>query len=83
MPGIAADTSPQNSTPTASEERLAVERALEELAALSPRTARILELHYFRHLPLCSIAIVLNLSPSIVAQALRFAKAWLLTRLKR
>jgi len=82
MPGSAADTTPPNPSPTPSEQRLAVERALDELNILSPQTARILDLHYSKHLSLRSIAAVLKLSPAAVERELRFAKAWLRTRLK-
>jgi len=83
MPGSAADTTPPNPSPTPSEQRLAVERALDELNTLSPRTARILDLHYCKHLSLRRIAVALNLPPAVVVRELRFAKAWLRARLKR
>ena len=73
MPGIANPL-------TESEARLVIERALEELAIQSPRAARLLELRYFRRLPLRRIAIVLDLPLSRVEHELRFAKAWVRSR---
>lgn len=55
--------------------------ALRRLEAVDARKAQILELHYFGGLTHAEIAEVMALSASTVDADLRFAKAWLRSRL--
>jgi RNA polymerase sigma-70 factor (ECF subfamily) len=56
---------------------LALEDALEKLAALHPRQARVVELRYFGGLSLEETAIVIGVAESTVAADWAVAKAWL------
>jgi RNA polymerase sigma factor (TIGR02999 family) len=59
----------------------AVDRALQELAELSARTAQVVELRFFGSLTLEEIAGVLGISLSSAEREWRFARAWLMDRL--
>jgi RNA polymerase sigma factor (TIGR02999 family) len=61
---------------------LALDDALERLAALEPRKARVVELHYFAGLTQAEIAEAIGISTPTVERDLRFAKAWLRTELQ-
>ena len=56
---------------------LALDRALEKLAALDATQAKVVELRYFGGLTLDETADVLGASASTVGRAFRLAKAWL------
>ena len=56
---------------------LALDRALERLAALSARQARVVELRFFSGLPVEAVAELLDLSARTVEREWRFARAWL------
>jgi len=56
---------------------LALDEALERLAALDPAQARVVELRYFGGLSLEDTAEALDVSPSTVARAWRLARVWL------
>lgn len=56
---------------------LALDSALNELAALDERQARIVELRYFGDLTIEETAEVLNISPATVKRDWNMAKAWL------
>jgi RNA polymerase sigma factor (TIGR02999 family) len=56
---------------------LALDEALERLAAVDPRKARAMELKYFGGLQMAEIAVVLNLSIKTVEKDVRLAGAWL------
>jgi RNA polymerase sigma-70 factor, ECF subfamily len=56
---------------------LALDRALEKLAALDATQAKVVELRYFGGLTLDETADVLGTSASTVVRAFRLAKAWL------
>ena len=56
---------------------IALDRALEKLAALDATQAKVVELRYFGGLTLDETADVLGSSPSTVGRAFRLAKAWL------
>jgi RNA polymerase sigma factor (TIGR02999 family) len=56
---------------------LDVEAALERLAALDPRGARIVELRFFGGLTVEEIAVVVEVSTATVNRELRAARAWL------
>ncbi|MGH7149523.1 MAG: sigma-70 family RNA polymerase sigma factor [Planctomycetota bacterium] len=55
----------------------ALDRALEKLAALSERPARVVELRFFSGLPVETVAEVLGVSARTVEREWRFARAWL------
>ena len=63
-------------------ELVALDEALDELAAFDERKARIIELHYFGGLTQDQIAAVCSLHINTVARDLRLAAAWLRTRLR-
>lgn len=65
----------------ASSEVLALDRALERLASLDPRKARIVELRFFGGLSYDEIAELVESSPATVGRDLRFARAWLKSEL--
>jgi DNA-directed RNA polymerase specialized sigma24 family protein len=60
---------------------LAVDRALERLAARDPEHARIVELRFFAGLSIEETAHVLDRSSATVKRAWRLAKAWLFREL--
>lgn len=63
------------------EDVLAIDVALGELEQLDPRTASIVEMHYFAGLEQTEIANALSISLSTVERGLRFARAWFRDRL--
>jgi RNA polymerase sigma factor (TIGR02999 family) len=65
------------------EDVLAVDEALNELAKLNERHARIIELRFFGGLTVAEIADTLGVSVSTVEKDLRFASAWLKNALRR
>jgi RNA polymerase sigma-70 factor (ECF subfamily) len=60
---------------------LALDRALEELAALDARRARLVELRYFGGLSLDETAAALGVSAATVSREWQLARAWLHRRL--
>src|SRR5215831_8601011 len=64
-------------TETRSEELLALDEALEQLAAQDPRKSQIVELRYFGGLTVEETAAFLKLSPRTVKREWRMAKVWL------
>jgi RNA polymerase sigma factor (TIGR02999 family) len=62
---------------------LALDEALERLAALDPRKARVIEMRFFGGLSVRESAEVLNVSEVTVRRDWQFAKAWLLRALSR
>ena len=56
---------------------LALDEALERLAALDPDQARLVELRFFAGLTLAQAAAALGVSPSSADRAWRYARAWL------
>ena len=63
--------------PAPGDDLLAVDRALEALAALDPRKARVVELRFFGGLSVEEIGRTLDISPRTVASDWTFARAWL------
>lgn len=63
-------------------ELLALDEALENLAALDPRKARIVELRYFSGLSVEETAEVIGVSPVTIKREWRMAKAWLYGAIK-
>jgi len=61
----------------ASEEVLAVDQALERLAALDPRQAQLVELRYFGGFSIEETAELMEISPATVKRDWAFARAWL------
>jgi RNA polymerase sigma factor (TIGR02999 family) len=72
---------------TISEERaaelVALDEAMNELAALDPRRSRVVELRYFGGLSVEETAEVLKISPETVMRDWKRAKAWLYAELNR
>jgi RNA polymerase sigma-70 factor (ECF subfamily) len=62
---------------------IAVDDALEKLAAIDERKARAVELHYFAGLEYDEIARALDVSPATVHRDLRFAKSWIHDQLRQ
>ena len=62
---------------------IAVDDALEALAKVDPRQARIIELRFFAGLELTEVAEVLDISLATVKRELRTAKLWLVGELTR
>jgi RNA polymerase sigma factor (TIGR02999 family) len=69
---------------TARPERLlALDAALERLAALDPRQAAIVEYRFFAGLTVEEAAVVLGLSPPTVKREWRAARAWIASEIER
>jgi RNA polymerase sigma-70 factor, ECF subfamily len=62
---------------------LALDEALEQLASVSPRQARVIELRYFGGLDLEEMAGILGVSAATVSRDQRTAEAWLGAALDR
>lgn len=63
-------------------ELIALDEALDDLAKLDERKARIVELHYFGGLTQEQIAVVCDMHVNTVARDLRFSQAWLRRQLR-
>lgn len=59
------------------EELIALDEALERLAAFDPRQSKILELRHFGGLTIDEAAVCLEVSPATVKREARLAQAWL------
>ena len=64
------------------EELIALDEALERLAKIDERKARVVELKYFGGLETDEIAEVLKVAPITVLRDWRFARAWLLREIE-
>jgi RNA polymerase sigma factor (TIGR02999 family) len=64
--------------PTPAIDLIALDRALDDLAALDPHQARIVELRYFGGLSVEETAVALEISPATVKRHWTVARAWLL-----
>ncbi|HYR91844.1 MAG TPA: ECF-type sigma factor [Terriglobia bacterium] len=62
---------------------LALDAALDRLAALDPSQIRIVELRFFAGLSIADTATVLEISPATVKREWDLAKAWLLREIER
>ncbi len=62
---------------------LDLDQAFQRLAALDPRQAEALELHYFGGLTIEEIGEVMGIAPMTVKRKLRMAKAWLNRELRK
>jgi len=81
QPKLVLDWLEIESTPAKLEEIVAVDQALEALAALDPQQAKIVELHYFGGLSVKETAAALDLSPRTVDRDWAMAQAWLRKKL--
>jgi RNA polymerase sigma factor (TIGR02999 family) len=63
--------------PQDSDEILAVDEALDRLAASEPQVAELVKLRYFAGLPLSEVAAALNISPRTADRLWAYARAWL------
>ena len=61
----------------ASDRRVALDEALQRLAAFDPQQERIVELRYFGGLTIDEVAEVIGISAAIVVRESTIAKAWL------
>ncbi len=61
---------------------VALDQALEDLAVLAPRQARIVELRFFGGLTVEEIAELIEISPRTVKRDWRMARIWLFQRLR-
>ena len=65
------------------DELLAVDHALEQLAALDSRKGQVVELRFFGGLTIEETALALRVSPETVMRDWRLAKAWLTRELSQ
>ena len=65
------------------EQVIALDDALERLAAVDPRKARVVELRFFVGLSVEETAEVLKISADSVVRDWKLARAWLLSELKK
>ncbi|MCL2641809.1 MAG: sigma-70 family RNA polymerase sigma factor [Phycisphaerales bacterium] len=69
-------------SPQKNEDVLALDEALEKLAKLSPRQAKVVELRFFAGLSVKEVANILNISKRTVEGDWTFARAWLSRELR-
>ena len=60
---------------------MAIDEALDALAAVAPRPAQVVELRYFGGLSIDEAAAFLEIAPATVKRHWAFARAWLYRRL--
>jgi RNA polymerase sigma factor (TIGR02999 family) len=80
---VSLDAAAEDSPAPEAGDILAIDEALERLAAHDPDQVRIIELRFFAGLSVEETAHVLNRSPRTVKREWRLAKAWLYRELKR
>jgi RNA polymerase sigma factor (TIGR02999 family) len=68
-------------SPAESEDLLAVDEALEQLAAVEPEVAQLVKLRYFAGLTIPQAAEALGIAPRTADAWWAYARAWLLTKL--
>jgi RNA polymerase sigma-70 factor (ECF subfamily) len=66
-----------------SRDLIALDEALDALAEIDPRKARIVELRFFAGLDVKETAEVVSVSPETVMRDWKLARAWLLRELRR
>jgi RNA polymerase sigma factor (TIGR02999 family) len=76
------DQIPSPDSDTASSSLCALDDALEDLARIDPRRARVIELWYFGGFSVEETAEVLHVSPQTVMRDWRLARAWLARELR-
>ena len=74
---VTMSTDPQLASPIPSDEIVAVDEALERLAAVDSRQSQLIELRYFAGLSIEETANVLGVSPATVKRDWALARAWL------
>ncbi len=74
---VTLDTDAEIATTTSSEEVVGVDEALERLATVDTRQARLIELRYFAGLSIEETADVMGISPATVKRDWALARAWL------
>jgi RNA polymerase sigma factor (TIGR02999 family) len=72
----------QVALPEVREDLLALDEALDQLAAADPEAARLVQLRYFAGLTLAEAAQVLGVSPRTADRLWAYARAWLLQALE-
>ena len=72
-----------DAAPARASELIALDEALEELARMDPRKAKVVELRYFGGLSVEETAEVVKMSPQSVMRDWKLAKAWLLRALSK
>ena len=82
QPWLDPDSLPAEDVRTAAEV-CALDDALDALATMDPRRARVIELRFFGGLTVEETADVLHVSPQSVMRDWRLAKAWLMRELRR
>jgi RNA polymerase sigma factor (TIGR02999 family) len=75
------DDVPEIALGSRSREIVAVDEALDTLAQIDPRKAKVIELRFFGGLSVEETAEVLKISPQSVMRDWKMARAWLLTEL--
>jgi RNA polymerase sigma factor (TIGR02999 family) len=60
---------------------LALDRALDELAAMDPRQSRVVEMRFFGGVGMAEIAQILDVSRATIDRDWRFARTWLYRRM--
>jgi RNA polymerase sigma factor (TIGR02999 family) len=77
------DEAPEIVSESRDREMVAIDDALNELAEIDPRKAKVIELRFFGGLSVEETAEVLKISPQSVMRDWKMARAWLLTELAR
>src|ERR1043165_1662206 len=72
----------QAADPDRSEDLLALNEALDQLAAIEPRAAEVVKLRYFAGLTMSEIANVLGISRRTADSDWAYARAWLATAIR-
>ncbi|HEY2472702.1 MAG TPA: sigma-70 family RNA polymerase sigma factor [Terracidiphilus sp.] len=75
------DDAPEIASDSKSQEMVAIDDALNELAEIDPRKAKVIELRFFGGLSVEETAEVLKISPQSVMRDWKMARAWLLAEL--
>jgi RNA polymerase sigma-70 factor (ECF subfamily) len=81
-PLLSLDDAPELSV-TRAAEFVALDDALQQLAQLDPRRARVVEMRYFGGMSVDETAAALKVSEATVIRDWQAAKAWLFTELNR
>jgi RNA polymerase sigma-70 factor, ECF subfamily len=83
MVKVNLDDAPEVAGGTRDREIVAIDEALQELAAMDPRKARVIELRFFGGLSVEETAEVLKISDQSVMRDWKLAKAWLMRELAK
>ena len=80
---VSFDDAPEIASDSRNREMVAIDDALNELAEIDPRKAKVIELRFFGGLSVEETAEVLKISPQSVMRDWKMARAWLLSELAR